>query len=521
MSGLHSILTFPTLRHAKRDVPASVVVFLVALPLCLGIALASGAPLFAGVVAGVVGGLILTFFSGSEISVSGPAAGLAVIVFGAIQRLGSFETFLAAVVISGVLQIGFSIVRAGVAGNYVPNSVIKGMLAAIGIVIILKQIPHAVGYDADAEGDFGFLQADGQDTFSEILVSANHIEPGSVVIALLSLAVLILWERPFMKRQTWTGIIPAPLICVALGIIINNWFHASASSWALQPGSSHMVTLPVLSSISEAGTLITTPVWSAFLNIEVWIIAVTLAVVGALETLLSVEAADKLDPQKRISDTNRELRAQGIGNTISGLLGGLPITAVIVRSSANVYAGAQTRLSSILHGAQLLGAVILTPFLLNQIPLSALAAVLLMVGYKLSSIKIIKSMAREGKVQFIPFAVTVISIVFTDLLTGIGIGLVTSIVFVIRTNIHRAVTTVSDGEGNVLIRFNKDVSFVNKPELKEVLRKLPEGSHVIIDGIGAAFIDRDVYETLDEFDQNASYRGLTVEYRHVFNKLHA
>lgn len=508
----------PTLRHARRDVPAGIVVFLVALPLCLGIALASGAPLFSGVIAGIVAGIAVSLFSGSELSVSGPAAGLTVVVVAAITELGRFETFTMAVVLSGLIQIAFGMLRAGVIGNYVPNSVIRGMLAAIGIVIVLKQIPHALGDDRDYIGDEAFLQTqtDQLNTFTEMLYSIASPSAGAVAISLLSLSILIAWELPTIKRRAWSGLIPAPLLVVIAGTLLNEAFGSFRPEWKLA-SAAHLVNLPVASSAREFLAFFSLPDFSAIGRTDVWIVAVTIALVGSIETLLCLEATDQLDPEKRMSDTNRELRAQGIGNALSGLLGGLPLTSVIVRSSANVYAGARTRLSAFVHGVVMLFAVALLARHLNRIPLAALASILLAVGYKLASHKIVKEMWSKGPTQFIPFLVTVVAIVGSDLLTGIAIGLLAGIFFVIRTNHHSAITVVDDGE-TWLLRFNKDMSFVNKTELKWRLRDIPDRARVIIDGTKALYVDVDIYETLKEFETAASFRSIEIEYHNVFDK---
>lgn len=509
-------ITIPGLTSAGRDIPAGIVVFLVALPLCLGIALASGAPLFSGVIAGVVGGLVVSLLSGSELSVSGPAAGLAVIVASAIASLGSFEVFTVAVVLSGLIQIVFGILRAGMIGDYIPNGVIKGMLAAIGIVIVLKQIPHALGYDTDYLGDEAFNQPDQLNTFTSVIEAFSHPSSAAIAISVVSLLVLLLWERPFMKRMTWTGIIPAPLIVVIAGVFMNEAFGIWRPEWQLR-SAEHLVTLPVANSPAEFFGMFSMPDFGNIRNTEVWIVAVTIALIGSVETLLCIEATDKLDPEKRISDTNRELRAQGVGNAISGLLGGLPITSVIVRSSANVYAGARTRLSSFIHGAIMIVAVAFLASTLNLIPLAALASILLVVGYKLSSRKIIMEMWARGASEFIPFIITVVAIVFTDLLTGIGIGLLAGVFFVIRSNHHAAITVVRD-EDNVLMRFSKDMSFVNKAALKRALRRIPDNAFVIVDGTNSLYVDGDIYETLREFETAASFRGIRLEYHNFFDK---
>ena len=510
--------SLPTLESARRDVPAGIVVFLVALPLCLGIALASGAPLFAGVISGVVAGLVVSLLSGSELSVSGPAAGLTAIVASAIKELGGFEVFAVAVVLAGLIQIGLGLVRAGVIGDYVPNSVIKGMLAAIGIVIILKQIPHALGDDRDFIGDESFLQGqtDHLNTLTEMIASFVLQNPGAVMISVVSLVVLILWERPFVKRHAFAALVPGPLLVVMLGTLLNELFGVVRPEWKLV-SAEHLVTLPVARSAGEFLGMFARPDFAAVLRADVWMVAVTIALVGSIETLLCIEATDQLDPEKRISDANRELRAQGVGNAFSGLLGGLPMTSVIVRSSANVYAGGRTRLAAFVHGLVMLAAVSLLASQLNRIPLAALASVLLVVGYKLASHKIVMEIWAKGGTQFIPFFITVVAIVFTDLLKGIAIGLLLGVFFVIRSNQHAAITVVSDGE-DWLLRFNKDISFVNKAELKRSLRGVPDGAHLIVDGTRALYIDVDIYETLKKFETAASFRNIQIEYHNLFDK---
>jgi MFS superfamily sulfate permease-like transporter len=514
MSSKH--VTFPTLSSADRDLPAGIVVFLVALPLCLGIALASGAPLFAGVISGVVGGLVVSLLSGSELSVSGPAAGLAVIVASAIASLGSFEVFTVAVVISGVLQFAFGILRAGMIGDYIPNGVIKGMLAAIGIVIFLKQIPHALGYDTDFLGDEAFIQPDQLNTFTSILEAFSHPSTGAILISAVSLCLLLLWERPFMKAMSWTKILPGPLAVVIAGTCINEALGVVIPEWKLR-STEHLVTLHVTSSPAEFFAMFSLPDFHNLLNVDVWTVAVTIALIGSIETLLCIEATDKLDPEKRISDTNRELRAQGVGNAIAGLLGGLPITSVIVRSSANVYAGARTRLSSFTHGLIMIIAVAFLASTLNLIPLAALASILLVVGYKLSSREIFMDMWSKGASEFIPFLITIIAIVFTDLLTGIGIGLLAGVLFVIRAN-HRAAIIMVRDEDNFLLRFSNDMSFVNKATLKRTLRRIPDNTFVIVDGTKALTVDGDIYETVREFETAASFRGIEIQYYNFFDK---
>lgn len=503
---------FPNLRY---DLPASLVVFLVAVPLCLGIALASGAPLFAGIVAGIIGGILVGALSGSEISVSGPAAGLAVIVATSIEKLGSFEVFLTAVALSGVIQIILGYLRAGIIGNYFPSSVITGMLTAIGIVIILKQVPHAIGWDKDYEGDFSFFESDGN-TFLTIFYAFRAIQPAAVSIMLVSLPLLLFWETSLIKRHRILKLIPAPLLVVLLGILINELFKLNAPELALTSKDGHLVALPTV-PISQLPDYLSTPDFSGLFKKDVYIVALTIAMVGSLETLLSIEAADKLDPFKRISDTNRELKAQGVGNLLSGLLGGLPITAVIVRSSANVYAGGRTRTSTIAHGLLLLFCALFIPHLLNLIPLSSLACILIMVGYKLAHYGLFVKMYQSGRDVFLPFIVTVLAVIFTDLLIGIAIGSIVGLFFVLRANHHSATILVNEGD-MYLLKFNKDMSFVNKAELKAVLSHVPNNARLYIDGTRSMFIDHDIYDIINDFQSSAPLRGIQVELKNFHGK---
>ncbi len=500
------------------DAPAGLVVFLVALPLCLGIALASGAPLFSGVIAGIIGGLIVALLSGSSVSVSGPAAGLAVIVATAIQSLGSFQAFLLAVLVAGVLQLSFGLLRAGRIANYVPNAVIKGMLAAIGVVIILKQIPHALGRDTGYEGDFDFFRsADGRSTtlsdISDAVVSANG---EAIVITLVSLAILLAWETPWVKARKALTMVPGALIVVAVGILLNELFRTFSPDFFLRAEDGHLVALPA-GGPAELLAQLSGPDWSRWTDRRIYSTGLTLAIVASIESLLSLEASDKLDPQRRISDPDRELLAQGVGNIAAGMLGGLPVTAVIVRSSANVYAGARSRWSAFIHGVLLLVCVVAIPGLLNRIPLASLAAVLLMVGYKLTKPALYRNSWKAGLDQFIPFIVTVLAIIFTDLLIGVLIGVVFGVIFVIRTNHHSAFTLVHQ-DSMYLLRFNKDASFVNKSELKDKLASLPAQSSVIIDGTKAIFIDSDLYDVIADFTEGAQHKQIAIEFKQFHNK---
>ncbi len=488
-------------KNLKRDLPSSIVVFLVALPLCLGIALASGAPLFAGILTGIIGGIVAGAISGSQLSVSGPAAGLTVIVLNAITKLGTFESFLLAVTLAGVIQVILGFVKAGTIANYFPSAVIEGMLAAIGIILILKQFPHAVGYDADFEGDESFLQS-GNNTFSSIQMALSWINYGAVIISGLSLLIMIYWPR-FKKLSG----VPAPLLVVVTGILLSLLFKDT--SLALKP--TQMVNVPSVASMGELVGLFRTPDFSGITNKEVWVVAVTIAIVASLETLLSLEAVDKIDPIKRISPTNRELLAQGIGNITAGMLGGLPMTSVIVRSSANVNSGARTKMSAIFHGAWLLLSFLLIPGLINMIPLSCLAAILLITGYKLSRIALFKTMWKHGRDQFIPFLVTVVAVVFTDLLTGVGIGMAVGIFFILRTNLRNPYFYKITKDGSITITLAEEVSFLNKAAVQYTLTHLPAESNVIIDGTNSRYIDRDVLEIIHNFKHNAYTKAIIVE----------
>lgn len=498
--------------NLKYDLPASIVVFLVALPLCLGIALASGAPLFSGIISGIVGGMIVALLSGSPLGVSGPAAGLAVIVLTAIQELGSFEVFLMAVVIAGAIQLIFGLLKAGVIGYYFPSSVIKGMLAGIGIIIFLKQIPHALGYDKDPEEDFAFMQVDGQNTFSELINMLNFISPGAVIIATLSILILILWERPFMKKLGFTNIIQGPLVVVVLGIILNSVF--TGTDMALR--GDQTVNIPVAESISGFFGQFSFPDFSQWNNSHVYVTAMTIAIVASLETLLCVEATDKLDPRKRITPTNRELVAQGVGNMVAGFIGGLPVTQVIVRSSANIQSGGRSKASAFIHGIMLLVSAMAIPSLLNKIPLASLAAILFLVGYKLAKPSLFRAMYKMGKTQFIPFIVTIVGIVFTDLLIGIGMGMAVAIVQLLWNNYkvpyHFDPKDYKEGEP-IFIKLAEDVSFLNKASIQKTLEEIPENSHVIIDASKAKTIHPDILEIFADFEEKTVERNIRAEIR--------
>jgi MFS superfamily sulfate permease-like transporter len=493
--------------HIGANLSASIVVLLVALPLCLGIALASGAPLFSGIIAGVVGGIVVGLLSGSQLSVSGPAAGLTVIVATAILKLQVYEAFLLAVVIAGFLQVLFGYFKAGLIGDYIPNAVIKGMLAAIGIILIMKQFPHLIGYDVDFEGDETFTQPDQNNTLSAIYTALNTITPTAVIIGISAIVLLAIWEKSFIKKNKVLQFVPGPLVVVLLSIITNSTIEQLSGIASLE--TKHLVSLPIAKSTTAFISFFTLPDFNFIGNPQVWISAVTLAIVASLETLLGIEAVDKLDPLKRVTPPNRELKAQGVGNIISGLIGGLPLTSVIVRSSANVSSGAKTKQSTIIHGLLLLLCAALIPDLLNKIPLSALAAILIFTGYKLAKISLFKEFYQKGFNQFIPFCTTIIAILFTDLLIGICIGIAVSLVFIIRSNFKTAVLVVNDNN-NYLIRFRKDVSFLNKPIIKNQLELLPENAYLVIDVARAEYIDKDVIDEVNGFLCHAHLKNIKV-----------
>jgi MFS superfamily sulfate permease-like transporter len=476
-------------KYLKDDLPAGLVVFLVALPLCLGIALASGAPLFAGIISGIVGGILVAFLSGSALSVTGPAAGLTVIVLNGITELGSYETFLFAVVLAGIIQVVLGYLKAGVIGYYFPSSVIKGMLAAIGIILILKQVPVAIGYMKDSGVQY-------------------HI--GAIIIAAISIAIILIWDLPRLKKFAFFKFVPGALIAVIVGILLNNAFISFQPEWVLD--ASQLVKL------NDFVNQFTLPDFTQFANYKVYVLAVTIAIIGSLESLLSTEAADKLDPFKRITPTNRELKAQGIGNIVSGLIGGLPMTAVIVRTSANVNAGGKTKLSAIFHGLLLLVSVAFFASFLNQIPLPCLAAVLLVVGYKLAKVSLFKEMYKLGWEQFIPFIITVVAIQFSDLLKGITLGMLVAIFYILRTNYRRDYKFHQDAKaegGLITITLSEHVTFINKGSIALKLSNIENGASVIIEGKDAHFIDLDVLEILYDFKENAIQKDINVQFNNI------
>ncbi|TPG71712.1 SulP family inorganic anion transporter [Hymenobacter nivis] len=502
-----------------QDAPAGLVVFLVALPLCLGISLASGAPLLAGLVSGIVGGLLVSTLSGSAVSVSGPAAGLTAIMLSAIATLGSWPAVLAATVVAGVLQLLLGVARAGIIALYFPAAVIRGMLAAIGIILIMKQIPHFLGADTDYFEDMDFLQFNGLNTFSAIAAAAKGLSPGSMLVGAVSLALLLLWDTAPVRRQPWARLVPGALVAVLVAVGLNQLLRAVAPGLAVRP--EHLVKLPVLSSLGELAGAMTFPDFGALRNPATYGVAFTIAVVASLETLLSVEAVDNLDPLKRHTPTNRELMAQGAGNLVSGLLGGLPLTAVIVRSSANIAAGGRSKVSAFIHGILLLVSLLFLGAALNMIPLAALAAVLLLVGFKLTKPALYRAQWRLGWAQFGPFIITIAAVLFTDLLKGVSIGLVIGFFFILKDNakagsyLRRDESAGGDDETPLHLRLPEHVSFLNKASIVTTLEQLPAGSRVVLDGTRSDAIDHDVLEAIEAFRQAAPARGIELELRGI------
>jgi MFS superfamily sulfate permease-like transporter len=497
-------------KYLKNDLPSSIVVFFVALPLCLGIALASGAPLFSGLIAGIVGGIVVGAISGSQIGVSGPAAGLAAIVLAAIDQLG-FQIFLSAVVIAGVIQIIFGIARLGIIGYYFPSSVIRGMLTGIGIIIILKQIPHFLGNDNDPEGDFAFFQIDGENTFTEIVNSIGDPSLGPTIIGFIALAILLLWSNILSKKGRFFELVQGPLVAVVLGIV----YYVVTKGTDFGISEQHLVSLSEDRSTEGLLTQFVTPDWSQVFTSPVLITAFTIALVASLETLLCVEATDKLDPEKRVTPTNRELLAQGAGNMVSGFIGGLPITQVIVRSSANIQSGGKTKMSAIIHGFFLIASVAAIPFLLQMIPLSVLAAVLFIVGYKLAKPSTFKAMYDGGWTQFVPFIVTVLGIVFVDLLIGLALGLAVGIIVVLFKSYKNSHFLNKEGEdvddGKIKMTLAEEVTFFNKGAILKELDALPENSHLELDVRKTRYLDQDIIEILEDFADKAKQRNIDIK----------
>jgi len=499
-------------KHFKTDLSAGLVVFLIALPLCLGISLASGAPLFSGIIAGIIGGIVVGFFSNSNINVSGPAASVALVIYTAIQTLGNYEAVLLAVVLAGTIQIGLGYLKAGTVAYFFPNAMIKGILASIGLVLILKQIPHALGINEVFEGMESFSQNDGRNTFTEIIYVLGNIGWGSTIITLISLAIILLWDRPVMKKYTFFQFFPSALAAVLVSIGVNVAYHAFIPELALT--GNHLVQLPEAGSLGEFFGFFTFPDFSQIGNPQIVTIALSIAFIASLESLLSTEAGDKLDPYKRRTSTNTELKAQGLGNIVSGLVGGLPVTAVIVRTSANVNAGGLTKTSTITHGTIMLVCVALIPQLLNMIPLASLSAVLFVVGYKLTSYSVYKSVFEQGKKQFLPFIITILVVMFSDLITGIIVGGTVAIFFVLRDNYKNAYLhdkVEHEGEEKTIIRLSQETTFLNKADIMLFLDHLPKDHHLVVDGTDTKFMHPDIFEIIMDFKKTAEYKNIKLE----------
>ena len=508
----------------NADLPAGLIVFLVAVPLCLGIAAVSGVSAFSGLIAGIVGGIVVGSLSGSQLGVSGPAAGLAVIIATALQEFKAqvdqslapdalfaeaFQTFLLAVVLAGGIQILLGFLNGGTIGYYFPSSVIKGMLAGIGITIFLKEIPHVLGYDKDLEGDMDFWQVDGENTLTEIINAFGNPDFGAASIGALGLLILILWQQGFMQRIKLFTYIQGPLVAILSGIGLVYLYRGGSHEMLTE----HLVNVPVATSANDFFGFFTFPRFSAISNPLVWKTALVIALVASIETLLSAEATDKMDPQKRVTPANRELKAQGIGNMVSGLLGGLPITQVIVRSSTNIQSGGKTKMSAIIHGFFILGFVALLPQLLNLVPRASLAAILLIVGFKLANPSTFKAMWSAGLNQFTPFLVTILFIVFKDLLWGVSIGLTVAILEILYLNYRKPyLVNIDQNTADNIFHFQlaEDVTFLHKASILDTLNKVPPGSNVIIDGSKSISIHPDVREIISDFETHAQFINVTL-----------
>jgi len=495
----------------KNDLKAGLVVFLVALPLCLGIALSQGAPLLSGIISGVIGGLVVSSISKSKLSVSGPSAGHTTVVLASVLSLGSFEAFLLALCFAGIFQIIFGLIKAGIIGYYIPSAVIKGMLAAIGIILIIKQIPHFTGFDKDPEGDEGFLQTDGQNSFSELINMASFISYPSLFIGIISVLILIVYQFKAVKNHKILNKMPAALVVVFVAILLNDFFNSCFITFVIKP--EHVVNLPSISSFSDIKNNFIHPDFSAITNPKVYEVAFVIALVASLETLLSIEAIDKIDPANNKTPANRELIAQGVGNLTSGLLGGIPLASVIIRSAANVEAGGKSKKSSIIHGVLFIVTIFLIPGIIQLIPLSALAAILIFTGYKLTSPKIIKNVFRMGYDQAIPFVATILVMLLTDLLKGVAFGILVSAFFILRNNYRfpfKMMQEKIEGRIHYFIKLSQNVTFLNKGKMMAALQTIPNGAKVYVDGNNATFIDKDILEVLSEFKKSAKRKNIDV-----------
>lgn len=485
----------------RHDLAAGLSVFLVALPLCLGIALASGAPLYAGLLSGMIGGIVVAAISKSLLAVSGPAAGLTTLVAASILDLGNYPVFLLTVIIAGAFQVLLGLFKLGAIANYFPSSVIKGMLAAIGIMLIAKQIPLALGYNRPYFWTSGLINLFISGNITEF---SHHMSNSSMIIAIISLLVMVLLRQSFTKKIHF---IPTPLLIVGLGILFSLFFTNTSGLLALK--KNQLVNIP-----PDIFSNITFPKFNClFTNIQIWKAGVVIGLLATMETLLCIEAIDKLDKHNRITPMNRELIAQGIGNIICGLMGAIPLTAVVVRGAANVDAGARTKMSAITHGVLLLVAVAMLPFVLNLIPYASLSAILLITGYNLTQPKLYKNMFSLGWKQFLPFILTIIMILVTDLLIGVSIGLLLSVYFIIQNNFkaeYKITKTVIQGIENEVIKLNSNVTFLNKVNLKKALDEVSAHSILTIDGSNCNFIDYDILEIISEFETKAKDRHITL-----------
>ncbi len=499
-------------KESLKDIQAGVVVFLVAIPLCLGIALAQNAPPFSGIISGIIGGSIVTLISGAKYSISGPTAGMTAIMISSIKELGTFELVLTAIAISGIFQILFGLLKVGIIGHYFPSSVIKGMLSAIGIILIIKQIPHLIGYDVDPEGDMTFFQDDGRNTFTELINMLNYFTPGPAIISAISIIILLFWNSDYIKPGSKLSFIPSALIIVAAGLLLNLLFEFIFPSLLVH--QNHLVAIPTIKNTGDLLDSLIFPDLSGLNNYRTYAIGFTIAVVVSLESLLSIDATDKLKKENNPSPTNRELIAQGVGNLSCGLIGGVPMTSAIIRSSANINAGATSKLSSYVHGFLLLTSVLLFPDLLTSIPNASLAVILLFTGYKLTKVSLFKSMYRLGAKQFIPFITTISVMLLTDMLKGIICGLSIALFYILRDMMRipiKKTSAIIEGREHTLITFPENVSFINKGFLFRILESLPNQSAVILDGANIKSIDYDVLEIIAIFKKTAIDKNIDVQ----------
>lgn len=500
-------------KNIGSDLKAGLVVFLVAIPLCLGISLLQGAPLIAGIISGVIGGTVVSFISKSNLSVSGPSAALTGVVIVAITSLGSYEKFLTAVCIAGIIQVIFGLIRAGLVSHYIPSAVVKGEIAAVGIILVAKQIPHVLGYDKDPEGDQSFIQADGKNTFSEISSMFDYVSFGAIIIGLVSFGLLILWQTSFFKKNKILSLIPGPLVVVIIGVLINYIYNVTESGLAIK--AEHLVNLSLPENPTPMMILsgFKTPDFNALIDYNVFLYGLMIAMVASIETLLNIEALDKIDPDSNITPTNRELMAQGAGNFLTGLIGGIPMTSAIVRSAANVNAGGKTKISVFVHAMLFVVLVLFFPSILELVPLSSLAAILMFTGFRLTSPYIYKNVYKLGFDQFFPFIATIVVMLLTDLLKGVAVGIFVSIIFILRNNFKSPFKLISetiDGKPNYFMKLSQNVTFINKGKILNVLHSLPKGAIIYIDGGRVAFIDKDILELISEFKYGSQKHGIEV-----------